>query len=66
MIRVVPATAERWADVVALFEGQRLDVGFSYVGFTPMFEAAGFATVVETTARSAGRPRWLMRLDLAG
>ena len=46
-------------------EGRRLDVGFSYVGFTSMFEAAGFRRVVETGARSAGRPRILMRLDLA-
>jgi GNAT superfamily N-acetyltransferase len=47
-------------------EGRRLDVAFSYVGFTPMFEAAGFETIVQTAARSAGRPRWLMRLRLAG
>ena len=47
-------------------DGHRLDVGFSYVGFTSMFEAAGFHRVLETGARSAGRPRILMRLDLAG
>jgi GNAT superfamily N-acetyltransferase len=47
-------------------EGRRLDVAFSFVGFTGMFEAAGFRRVVETAARSAGRPRILMRLDLAG
>jgi GNAT superfamily N-acetyltransferase len=45
-------------------EGQRLDVAFSYVGFTSMFEAAGFRRILETDARSAGRPRILMRLDL--
>lgn len=45
-------------------EGARLDVGFSYVGFTPMFEAAGFERVVETDARSANRPRILMRREL--
>ena len=45
-------------------EGERLDVAFSYVGFTSVFEAAGFARVLETDARSAGLPRWLMRLDL--
>jgi hypothetical protein len=45
-------------------DGRRLDVGFSYVGFTSMFEAAGFRRIVETDARSAGRPRILMRLDL--
>lgn len=42
-------------------EGRRLDVAFSYVGFTGMFEAAGFERIVETGARSAGRPRILMR-----
>ena len=46
-------------------EGRRLDVTFSYVGFTSMFEAAGFRRVLETDARSAHRPRILMRLDLA-
>jgi GNAT superfamily N-acetyltransferase len=46
-------------------EGRRLDVSFSYVGFTSTFEAAGFRRVVETAGRSAGRPRWLMRLDLS-
>ena len=44
-------------------EGRRLDVAFSYVGFTSMFETAGFRRVVETAARSAGRPRILMRLE---
>jgi len=43
-------------------EGARLDVAFSYVGFLSMFEAAGFKRIVETTARSAGRPRIIMRL----
>jgi GNAT superfamily N-acetyltransferase len=47
-------------------EGKRLDVSFSYVGFVGMFEAAGFQQVVETAARSAGRPRILMRRDLSG
>ncbi len=46
-------------------DGRRLDVTFSYVGFTSMFEAAGFRRVLETDARSAHRPRILMRLDLA-
>ena len=47
-------------------EGRRIDVSFGFVGFTPMFEAAGFRRVLLTDAHSAGRPRWLMRLDLAG
>ena len=45
-------------------DGARLDVAFSYVGFTSMFEAAGFERIVETAARSAGRPRVLMRRAL--
>lgn len=44
-------------------EGGRVDVSFGYVGVTSMFEQAGFRRVVETDARSDGRPRWLMRLD---
>jgi hypothetical protein len=46
-------------------EGRRIDVAFGFVGFTPMFEKAGFRRVLLTAAHSAGRPRWLMRLNLA-
>ncbi len=45
--------------------GKRIDVTFAYVGTVPMFAQAGFRRVSETTARSAGLPRWLMRLELA-
>lgn len=45
-------------------EGQRVDTAFGYVGFTPMFERAGFRRVLETASRSDRRARWLMRLDL--
>ena len=45
-------------------EGERVDVGFGFVGFTSTFETAGFRRVVVTDAHSAGRVRWLMRLDL--
>jgi hypothetical protein len=45
-------------------EGHRIDVGFGFVGFTPMFEAAGFRREVLTDAHSGRRPRWLMRLPL--
>lgn len=44
--------------------GTRVDVTFGYVGFAPLFETAGFERIVETDARSARRPRILMRLDL--
>ena len=44
--------------------GRRVDVTFGYVGFTPMFERAGFNRVLDTAARSAGRMRILMRLEL--
>lgn len=46
--------------------GERVDVGFGFVGFTSTFEAAGFQRVAMTDAHSAGRVRWLMRRDLAG
>ena len=44
--------------------GRRIDVAFAYIGLLSMFEAAGFQKVVETSARSAGLPRWLVRLEL--
>jgi GNAT superfamily N-acetyltransferase len=43
---------------------RRADVSFGYVGFVPMFKAAGFRVVAETDARADGRPRVLMRCDL--
>jgi GNAT superfamily N-acetyltransferase len=43
-------------------EGERVDVGFGYVGLTPMFDKAGFRRIVETAAHSDRRPRILMRL----
>ena len=46
--------------------GQRLDAGFSFVGLVSMFEKAGFETVAETSAHSAGRPRVVMRRMFGG
>jgi len=43
--------------------GRRIDAGFAYVGIASIFDAAGFRRVLLTTARSAGLPRWLVRLD---
>jgi GNAT superfamily N-acetyltransferase len=45
-------------------EGTRVDVSFGYVGFTHMFEEAGFERILETDSKSARRSRWLMRLNL--
>lgn len=45
--------------------GKRIDTAFAYVGTTSMFEEAGFTRIRETYARSAGLPRWLMRLNLS-
>jgi GNAT superfamily N-acetyltransferase len=45
-------------------DGRRIDTASAYVGTTAMFEAAGFRRVTETTARSAGLARWVMRLEL--
>ena len=44
--------------------GSRVNTSFGYVGFTGMFEAAGFERVQLTDAHSDRRPRWLMRLML--
>jgi GNAT superfamily N-acetyltransferase len=43
---------------------KRISTSFAYVGTISMFEAAGFRRVLVTEARSAGLPRWLVRLDL--
>jgi len=44
--------------------GKRIDATFAYVGTVAMFESQGFHRVLETSARSAGLARWLMRLEL--
>ena len=46
--------------------GTRIHASSAYVGTARMFEDAGFQRVIETAARSAHLPRWLMRLDLRG
>jgi len=45
-------------------EGERVDVAFAYVGFASMFDRHGFERVLVTEAKSARRPRWLMRLHV--
>ncbi len=45
--------------------GGRISGTFAYVGTTKMFEEAGFTRILKTAARSAGLPRWLMRLELS-
>ena len=47
-------------------EGGRVSSAFAYVGTTGLFESVGFERVVQTSSRSGGRPRWLMRLPLGG
>lgn len=42
----------------------RVSTSFGFVGFSSMFEAAGFERVLMTGAHSAGLPRWLMRRRL--
>jgi len=44
--------------------GARIDSTFAYVGTTSMFEASGFRRITQTTARSAGLPRVVMRHGL--
>ncbi len=61
--------AEHGAEVVegypVLTAGTRVDVISGYVGTTTLFERAGFEPVLETSAHSGGRVRWLMRRELA-
>lgn len=47
-------------------EGGRVSSAFAYVGTTGLFESVGFERVVQTSSRSGGRLRWLMRLPLGG
>ncbi len=44
--------------------GGRIDTASAYVGTLAMFEKEGFQPVMETSARSAGLPRLLVRLEL--
>jgi GNAT superfamily N-acetyltransferase len=44
--------------------GKRVDTALDYVGTLAMFEREGFRLVTETSARSAGLPRLLVRLEL--
>jgi GNAT superfamily N-acetyltransferase len=44
--------------------GRRIDTASAYVGTLAMFERAGFRRIAETSARSAGLSRWLVRLNL--
>lgn len=45
-------------------DGKRIDPSSAYVGTISMFEKDGFQRVIETSAHSAGLPRWLVRLEL--
>ena len=40
--------------------GGRVSAAFAFVGTTSMFEAAGFERVEQTSAKSAGMPRWIV------
>jgi GNAT superfamily N-acetyltransferase len=45
-------------------EGDRVDQTSAYVGTVRLFEAHGFGRVLQTTGRSGGKPRWLVRREL--
>lgn len=45
-------------------EGARVSSSLAYVGTTGMFERAGYHRVRETSAKSDGLVRWLMRKEL--
>ena len=44
--------------------GRRVEVGAGFVGIASMFDAAGFARRLVTSAKSGGLPRLLVRLNL--
>ncbi|HLT82978.1 MAG TPA: GNAT family N-acetyltransferase [Phototrophicaceae bacterium] len=65
----VTHAAQHGADVVEGYpadvtDGARVDAVGGYVGTTGLFAAHGFDRVVETSAHSARRPRWVMRREL--
>jgi GNAT superfamily N-acetyltransferase len=66
----VAYAASRGATVVEGYpvdtEGARISGSFVYVGTVALFERAGFTRVIQTSARSGNRPRWLMRRSLTG
>ena len=41
----------------------RISSSLAYVGTTKLFEAAGFRRVCETSGKTGGLARWLVRLD---
>jgi GNAT superfamily N-acetyltransferase len=45
-------------------QGDRLSTSLLFVGTTGLFEREGFERVTETSSRSAGRVRWLVRREL--
>jgi GNAT superfamily N-acetyltransferase len=44
--------------------GQRVNSAAAFAGTTSLFVSQGFEKIVQTSARSGGLPRWVMRRDL--
>lgn len=42
----------------------KVSSAFAYVGTTSLFESVGFERAIQTSSKSGGAERWLMRLDL--
>jgi GNAT superfamily N-acetyltransferase len=42
----------------------KISSAFAYVGTTRLFESVGFERALQTSSKSGGAARWLMRLDL--
>jgi GNAT superfamily N-acetyltransferase len=65
---VVESAREAGAGAVEAYpvdpEGGRVDQTLAYVGLTGWFEDADFERVLQTTATSAHRRRWLVRREL--
>jgi GNAT superfamily N-acetyltransferase len=45
---------------------ERVDQTSGYVGTVGLFEAHGFTRVCQTSGRSGGKPRWLVRREISG
>ncbi|MGH3625999.1 MAG: GNAT family N-acetyltransferase [Sciscionella sp.] len=65
----VQHAADNGAEVVEGYPvdvaGGHIDVVAGYVGTVELFERAGFQRAAPTTGHSGGRPRWVMRRELA-
>jgi len=60
-----PALEAYPVDLSEQLGGKSIHTSDAYVCTIAMFEGEGFVRVMETSARSGGLTRWLVRLDLS-